>query len=263
MKSDKTSRMAALLDRLQIAQHAVTGPPPTRVSFSKLAEWCVRTAGIPEPEVYRDLLQSYLSGAFENTLVFYLTDSAPDLSEKDLPDPSEPDLIWHQMRREDFLTGYRMRRDFLAARARNYPTDHDNEAAALFSTYLGPCWIHRKAAVRWLEGRGYSVPTWWKQAKQPEDLPTVPPKEKQNKRGRKFEYDWEDVEQYVWQELDERGHYGDPGQVDDWKCQNDLVKIVIEYMEKHPPYRVPAQSTLKKRIKPMVDAWVVQEAADN
>jgi hypothetical protein len=142
MTSDKKSRMAALLDRLNVAQRAVTGPPPTRISFSKLAEWCAGAAGISADDVYRDLLQSYLSGAFEHTLVFYLTNLAPDLSETD-------------------LIGYRMSRDFLAARVRSYSIDHDNEAAALFSAYLKPCWVHRSAAVRWLEGGGHPVPSQW------------------------------------------------------------------------------------------------------
>jgi hypothetical protein len=204
MKSDQTSnlrcrprralgpRIAALLDRLNIAQHAVTGPPPTRVSFSKLAEWCAGTASLQLDDVYSDLLQSYLSGAFEKTIVFYLTNLASDLTDN---------LVGYQTRREDFLIGYRMRRDFLVARARNYPTDHHNEVAVLFNAYLGPCWIHRKAAVRWLESRGYPVPISWKQEKQPEELLTVSSKEKQNNRGRKFEYDWEEVKLFVEQHL--------------------------------------------------------------
>jgi hypothetical protein len=136
-------RMKALLDRLNVAQRAVTGPPPTRVSFSKIAEWRAGTTHVNAPqldEAYRELLQSYLSGAFEHTLVFYLTNLAPNLSG------------------ETGLTGYRMRRKFLAARARTYSPDDAKEAGALFEAYLAPCWIHRAAAARWFEQNSYPLP---------------------------------------------------------------------------------------------------------
>ena len=136
-------RMEALLDRLNVAQCAVTGPPPTRVSFSKIAEWCAGTTKVNSPqlnEAYRELLQSYLSGAFEHTLVFYLTNLAPDLSG------------------ETGLTGYRMRRKFLAARARTFSPDDAKGARALFEAYLAPCWIHRAAAARWFEQNSYPLP---------------------------------------------------------------------------------------------------------
>jgi hypothetical protein len=170
----KADRMSALLDRLNTAQNAVTGPPPTRVSFSKIAEWCERTARLPAPEIYRDLLQSYLSGAFERTAVFYLTHSAPDLSG------------------ETGLPGYRMRRNFLDARARVFSADDEKEASVLFEAYLAPCWVHRAAAVRWLESKGYPVPTWWKQAAPLKELTearlTAQPEKKQNNRGTKPKY---------------------------------------------------------------------------
>jgi hypothetical protein len=131
--------MRALLDRLDTDQNAVTGQPPTRVSFSKIVEWREGAAGIPAPQTYRDLLQSYLSGAFERTLVFYLTNSAPDLSKTE-------------------LAGYRMRREFLMARISSLSLENTKEAGALFEAYLAPCWIHRAAALRWLEQNSYPRP---------------------------------------------------------------------------------------------------------
>jgi hypothetical protein len=153
-RSRLIERMRALLDRLDTAQNAVTGPPPTRVSFSKIVEECERTAGTPALEIYRDLLQSYLSGAFERTLVFYLTNSAPDQSG------------------QTGLPGYRMRRNFLEARAHVFSPDREKEATALFEAYLAPCWVHRAAAVRWLGAKGYSVPPGWKQTVLPQAPPT-------------------------------------------------------------------------------------------
>src|SRR4029077_12954484 len=134
-RSPLNERMRALLDRLDTDQNAVTGQPPTRVSFSKIVEWCEGTTGIPAPQIYRGLLQSYLSGAFERTLIFYLTNSAPDLSGR------------------TGLTGYRMRRDFLAARANAFSPDNEQDARALFEAYLASCWIHRVPAVRWIQAK--------------------------------------------------------------------------------------------------------------
>jgi hypothetical protein len=222
------SQMAALLDRLNTAQNAVTGPPPTRVSFSKLADLCARTAGRTEDDVYRDLLQSYLSGAFENTLVFFLSNLAPDLSEKDLPDVPD-DLIGDRMRRKDFLVGYRMRRDFLEGRAFSYSTD----PASMFSAYLGPCWIHREAAARWLENKGYQVPTSWKQTERPEEPPAMSPKGQQNKRGRKLGYDWEESELFVEELLDLHGDFAaQTNAKEGWRSQADLEKLVGDHIEK-------------------------------
>jgi hypothetical protein len=248
MKSDQTPnlrcRIAALLDQLNIAQNAVTGPPPTRVSFLKLAEWCASSASAQPKELYRDLLQSYLSGAFERTLVFYLTNLAPDLTETD-------------------LIGYRMRRNFLAARATAFSTDNDNEAAALFSAYLGPCWIHRRAAVHWLENKGYPVPTSWKQAKHPEEPPAVSRKEDQNKRGRKLGYDWEEAKLFAEKLLDLHGDFAAQANAQEgWRSQADLERLVGDHIEEFDQKR-PVDSTIRKHIALVIKTWRNKQVADN
>jgi hypothetical protein len=231
-RSPLNERMRSLLDRLNIAQHAVTGPPPMRVSFSKIAEWCEGVAGASAPEVYRDLLQSYLSGAFEHTLVFYLMSSAPDLSG------------------ESGLTGYRMRRTFLADRARNFSLDDANEAGALFEAYLAPCWIHRAAAVRLLEAKGYPVPPLWKQARSsegPTELPsTEQPERKLNKSGRKPKYPPERIRDFVFDQMNHNGEFylGDPN----WRAEADLVRALTEEFEL-------ADSTAKDLIKGPLAEW--------
>ena len=244
-RSPLNERMRALLDRLNTAQHAVSGPPPMRVSFSKIAEWCERTAGVPALQIYRDLLQSYLSGAFERTLVFYLTNLAPDLSDK------------------TGLTGYRMRRSFLEARARVFSADDEKEASVLFEAYLAPCWIYCGPAVRWLENKGYPVPTSWKQAKRPEEPPAVSPKGEQNKRGRKLGYDWEESELFAEKLLDLHGDFAvQENAKEGWRSQADLEELVGDHILEFDKKR-PVHSTIRKHIAPVIKAWRNKQAADN
>jgi hypothetical protein len=223
-------RMRALLDRLDTAQNAVTGQPPTRVSFSKIVEWCEGTAGIPVTQTYRDLLQSYLSGAFERTLVFYLTNLAPDLSKTE-------------------LAGHRMRRNFLAARARAFPPDNAREANALFKAYLAPCWIHRAAAARWLEAKGYPVPSNWKQtepSEEPTEVRTDKRENKLNKSGRKPKYSREEVRDFVFEKMNYHGSFdlSDP----EWRVEADLVKALTDNFDM-------ASSTAKKLMKSPLAEW--------
>jgi hypothetical protein len=246
-RSPLNERMRALLDRLDTDQNAVTGQPPTRVSFSKIVEWREGAAGIPAPQTYRDLLQSYLSGAFEGTLVFYLTNSAPDLSKTE-------------------LAGYRMTRNFLAARTITFSPDDPKNAGALFEAYLAPCWIHRAVAVRWLEAKGYPVPPGWKQTVL--SARSVSPKVRR-KAGAKAKYDWWAVTQYLFEQLNEKGDFDEPDQTNDWKSQADVVRSVVKYLEKHGPKDneghpiIPANSTLNKRVSEMVAKWRRKQASDN
>jgi len=237
-RSPLNERMRALLDRLDIAQNAVTGPPPTRVSFSKIAEWCERAAGIPASQIYRDLLQSYLSGAFERSLVFYLTNSAPDLSG------------------ERGLTGYRLRRHFLAARASTFSLDNAKEADALFEAYLAPCWIHRAAAVRWLKAKDYPVPSEWNQTELSEEPTEAPlaeqPGRKPNKSGRKPKYSREQIREFVFEKMNYHGPFdlSDP----EWRVEADLVKALTENFDM-------AVSTAKKLMKSPLAEWQAAKAA--
>jgi hypothetical protein len=232
-RSPLNERMSALLDRLDKKQHAVTGPPPTRVSFVKIAEWCARAGQAPARQlnlVYRELLQSYLSGAFEQSFVFNLTHSAPDLSETE-------------------LAGHRMRRNFLAARARSFSPDNTEEADALFKAYLAPCWIHRAATVRWLETRGYPVPTWWKPPLLPELAKSpllVQPERKQNRRGAKTKYPRDEIRKLVFELMDYHGDFllGDGA----WRCEASLAS---ELMTKFGM----ADSTAKLLLKQPLCEW--------
>jgi hypothetical protein len=235
-RSPLNERMRALLDRLDTDQNAVTGQPPTRVSFSKIVEWCEGAAGIPAPQTYRDLLQSYLSGAFERTLVFYLTNSAPDLSKTE-------------------LAGYRMSRNFLAARASAFSLDNEKEAGALFEAYLAPCWIHRAAAARWLEAKGYPVPSEWKQTEPSEEPTEAPladqPDKKPSKSGRKPKYPPEQIRDFVFNKMDHNGEFylGDPN----WRAEADLVRALLEEFEM-------ADSTAKDLIKGPLAEWRAAKA---
>jgi hypothetical protein len=57
--------------------------------------------------------------------------------------------------------------------------------------------------------------------------------------------------------LNAKGDFCD-APMDDWKSQNDLIRVVLEYMEKRPwigEGNGPSPSTLKTRIAPMVAEW--------
>jgi hypothetical protein len=235
-RSPPIERMRALLDQLDTAQNAVTGPPPTRVSFSKIAELCEGAVGIPVPQTYRDLIQSYLSGTFERTLVFYLTNSAPDLSETE-------------------LAGYRMSRNFLAARASAFSLDNEKEAGALVEAYLAPCWIHRAAAARWLEAKGYPVPSEWKQSgpsEEPTEVPTAKRENKPNKSGRKPKYAREQIRDFVFEKMNYHGPFdlSDP----EWRVEADRMNALVESFDMAP-------STAKKLMKSPLAQWQAAQAA--
>ena len=83
--------------------------------------------------------------------------------------------------------------------------------------------------------------------------------------------------------MDDRGDFNVPeNQLDDWRALADLVRLVRDYMgrqaaRKHSfrnevnaneskltePDHSPADSTLYKRIAPMVQRWRINKSSDN
>lgn len=97
---------------------------------------------------------------------------------------------------------------------------------------------------------------------QPRTLPSpsdtgalAPPIILKRKAGRKPQYDWQEVELFVIQALDTRGDFDEANQVDDWRCQADLERSVADYFSKSAGGQVPAISLIRRKIRPMVDAW--------
>jgi hypothetical protein len=75
--------------------------------------------------------------------------------------------------------------------------------------------------------------------------------------GRRASYDWQDVQLFVEQKLEENGDFDDPDcQVTGWRSQNDFVGRVQEYMQNNRMHgEAPADSTVKAAIAPMIATW--------
>jgi hypothetical protein len=69
-------------------------------------------------------------------------------------------------------------------------------------------------------------------------------------------YDWDDIEQFVFRELDNRGDFRESNQVLDWRTQNDVIRAIEIYLNNLPcEAPVPAHSTLKPRVKDIITRW--------
>ena len=142
-------------------------------------------------------------------------------------------------------------------------------------------WIRRDDCVAWFAKHNLPAPNGWGFELISNTPQTAPPK---GRTGAKDKYDWDDIKQFVFKEMNGRGDFGDPGnQVDGWRSLADLVQLVRDYMDrlearKYPltnktdvsnsrrpkPDHSPANSTLYRRIGPMVTNWrELQKSSDN
>jgi hypothetical protein len=78
-----------------------------------------------------------------------------------------------------------------------------------------------------------------------------------SKPGAKPKWDCDDIEMFVFRELNERGDFSDPDSaVMGWQSYSDLYNLVLEYIERRTdPGTGPGLSTLKGRVPAMVDKW--------
>jgi hypothetical protein len=79
------------------------------------------------------------------------------------------------------------------------------------------------------------------------------------KPGARPKWDWDDIELFVCKKLDTHGDFSDPKfAVQGWQSFSDLYSHVRRYVEglvSGGPGSAPSDSTLKKRIPPMVNKW--------
>jgi hypothetical protein len=129
----------------------------------------------------------------------------------------------------------------------------------LVSAVLSHCWIPADLCRKWFQASRIAEPPDWFDAISP------PSELRKSKAGAKPRYDWQDVEGFVFQELDNRGDFEHPDTTDDWKSQNDLIKAVLTYLEKRHggAGSGPSPTTLKDRIAPMVTTWRAKQSAGN
>jgi hypothetical protein len=89
-----------------------------------------------------------------------------------------------------------------------------------------------------------------------EMLTRADPATLKGKPGAKGQFDWEDVSQFIFQELDSRGDFDQPeNQSEHWKSAADLCRMTIAYIGKHNGGREPGWSTVKQRVRDAVCSW--------
>jgi hypothetical protein len=151
-------RTATLLARLTAAEKGTSGPLPFWISFKWISEWCASDDGVLVPErqaaAYRQLLNSFLAGAFRATRVLYLSlDSSAYRG--------EPIVVQLEAQFTSFPR-FAMSEESLRAITKVFSPEDPKGAGVLFDAYLAPCWIKRGVAVRWLENNRYPLPPEWR-----------------------------------------------------------------------------------------------------
>jgi hypothetical protein len=75
------------------------------------------------------------------------------------------------------------------------------------------------------------------------------------KSGRRAEYDWVEAKLFVVQQLEAKGDFDEPDQLDNWKSQADLERCVADYFSTKGIGKVPATSLIRSKIGTIVAAW--------
>jgi hypothetical protein len=82
------------------------------------------------------------------------------------------------------------------------------------------------------------------------DLPAA---KLQKRRGAPDLYDWEEIKQFTWKQLDDRGDFDlEKDQVDGWRSASDLYRAVQDHLDEG---ECPSWTQLKKRVPRFVDEW--------
>ena len=70
------------------------------------------------------------------------------------------------------------------------------------------------------------------------------------KRGRKMEYDWPDVREFVFKTMNEKGEFQEWDKESGWRCLADLERLVMSYMKEKP-----AVSTVREHVSTYLKEW--------
>ena len=73
-------------------------------------------------------------------------------------------------------------------------------------------------------------------------------------KGRKPEFDPTEAYEFLVGELDRRGDFDSPDQVDDWNCQARAEKALREHLEKRGPRR-PSIATVRRIVRAAAQDW--------
>jgi hypothetical protein len=140
-----------------------------------------------------------------------------------------------------------------------------------FNQVVGDLWMSSPRWLDWFQ-QIHAVPPSWLLGQQsmhsgelaaneaktgavPDNDPAL---QQKRKPGAKPQWDWDDIEQFAWQELDKRGDFADPQVAEKgWQGYSDLSRLIEEYLEtrKAGVGSAPAWTTLKERVPQMVTRW--------
>jgi hypothetical protein len=99
----------------------------------------------------------------------------------------------------------------------------------------------RRLCVAWFERHQYRKPNWLSDHAQPR------PKAK---RGRKPGYDWPTTRELFMKEMNRRGDFDEPGQVDDWCTQAQAERFVASLLNNEP-----SESTIREHVAKWSAEW--------
>jgi hypothetical protein len=80
------------------------------------------------------------------------------------------------------------------------------------------------------------------------------------KRGPK-KYDWDDVEQFLFRTMDEKGDFEEPNQTPDWNRQACAEEVVRQYMIRRED-EVPAESIVRTHVVEIAASWRKKQKAE-
>jgi hypothetical protein len=115
---------------------------------------------------------------------------------------------------------------------------------------------------------GYQKPTFWQpySPSLPAGIPLENSTSKKNqfktksKQGAKPKWDYEEMELFVFQEMDRRGDFSESrNQEEGWKGLNDLYELIKDHFDGLKDGQSPPTSTLKDHVPAMVNMWRAQQ----
>lgn len=93
--------------------------------------------------------------------------------------------------------------------------------------------------------RAIPVPHWVYVVRK--DLPTA------KRRGAPDQYDWEEIKQFTWKQLIDRGDfYDEKDQVAGWRSASDLYRAIENHLDEN---ECPSWNQLKARVPAFVEEW--------
>src|SRR5262249_31673613 len=203
------------------------------INFAEIAEWCSEENGIVASEIAREAAYRKLQS---------------DLLEGDFDKNGRSQILYlHPLSQK-----VRMTRDWLTRLLEL----KDADQTTINSQYLAHCWMPRDFFERWLAK--HRMP-----ARPQRFEPPAPQSAKKARAGAKPKWDYEEMELFVFREMDRRRDFSDYRNAEKgWQSMNDLYVLIKGHFERLTDGKSPPDSTLKDHVPPMVRKWREQRKID-